>query len=251
MPPGMPFPITEDRLLGGRVRLLQPAEGYRAAIDPVLLAAVVRAGEAEHVLDLGCGVGAAALCLRARLPAVRVSGLELQPDLAAVARANAALNGADFEVVEGSLLMPPPLLLGPFDWVMTNPPYLEAGKASTPAMASKGIANVEGEASLADWVKAAVKLLKPKGRLAVIHRADRLADLLAALQGRGVGELRILPLWPKPGRPAGRVVVTARKGVRTPLELLPGLLLHREDGAYTDAAEAVLRGGEGLGGGVL
>jgi tRNA1(Val) A37 N6-methylase TrmN6 len=242
MLPGMPFPTTEDRLLGGRVRLLQPAEGYRAAVDPVLLAASVRAGEGEHVLDLGCGAGAAALCLLARLPGVRVTGLEVQPELAALARANATLNGAGFEVAEGSLLAPPPLL-GPFDWVMTNPPYLEAGRSSAPPLASKSIANVEGEVSLTAWVKAAVKLLKPKGRLAVVHRADRLADLLAALQGRGVGELRILPLWPKAGRPAGRVVVTARKGVRSPLELLSGLVLHREDGAYTDEAEAVLRGG--------
>ena len=241
MPTGVSFPTTEDRLLGGRVRLLQPTEGYRAAIDPVLLAAAVRAGDGERVLDLGCGVGAAAFCLLARLPGVRLTGLELQPALAALARANAALNGVGMEVVEGSLLAPP--ALEPFDWVMTNPPYLEAGRASVPPQASKGLANVEGDASLADWLKAAVRLLKPKGHLAVIHRADRLADLLAALRGRGVGEVRVLPLWPKPGRSAGRVIVTARKGVRTPLDLLPGLVLHRDDGAFTEAAEAVLRGG--------
>jgi tRNA1(Val) A37 N6-methylase TrmN6 len=234
-------------LLGGRVRLHQPAHGYRAAIDPVLLAAVVTVAEGGQVLDLGCGVGAAALCLLARLAAVRVTGLELQPELAALARCNAALNGvADrFEVVEGSVLAPP-LAPGGFDVVMTNPPYLEATRAKSPPHAGKAAANVEGEAGLAEWIGAAVRLLAPKGRLAVIHRADRLADLLVALSERKLGAIRVLPLWPKPGRPAGRVVVTARKDARTPLELLPGLVLHRDDGRYTEAAEAVLREGAGL-----
>jgi tRNA1(Val) A37 N6-methylase TrmN6 len=241
--------ITEDRLLGGRVALRQPAEGYRAAIDPVLLAAAVRATAGDRVLDLGCGVGSAALCLLARVPDLRVTGLELQPRLAEIARENAVLNGvADrLHIEEGSVLAPPPTLAGQaFDHVMTNPPFLEGGKVRVPPMASKATANVEGEADLAAWIKAAVKFVKPKGRLVVIHRADRLGDLLAALEGRGVGEIRILPLWPKRGRPAGRVVVTARRAVRTPLDLLPGLVLHEDDGGYTAAAEAVLRGAEAL-----
>lgn len=234
-------------MLGGRVRLLQPRDGYRAAVDPVLLAAAMGAGPGEAVLDLGCGVGAAGFCLTARRPGVRVVGLEIQPDLAALARRNAALNGMEdwFRVAEGDAARPPEALEG-FDHVMTNPPFHEAAAGTRPGDPSRAVAHVEGGLGLAGWLKAAVKALRPKGRLALIHRADRLADILAALKGRGVGEVTVLPLWPKAGRPAGRVIVAARKGVRTPFRLLPGLVLHAGDGAYTPEAEAVLRGGAGL-----
>ena len=248
MPPTSLFRVTEDRLLGGRVGLRQPAEGYRAAIDPVMLAAAVAAAPGDRVLDLGCGVGAAALCLLERLPGLRATGLEVQPELAELARHNAGINGRaeSFQVMEGSVAALASGL-GGFDHVMTNPPFHRAGRGSPPPGAIKAIANVEGEVDLASWLKAAVALLRPKGWLTVIHRADRLADLVAALTGTGGGAVRILPLWPKPGRPAGRVIVSARKGSRAPSELLPGLVLHRDDGGYTEAAQAVLRDGGALG----
>ncbi|TAN63461.1 MAG: methyltransferase domain-containing protein [Magnetospirillum sp.] len=241
--------ITEDHLLGGRVRLCQPAAGYRAAIDPVMLAATVAAGAGDRVLDLGCGVGAAALCLLSRLPEVRVTGVELQPELARLARLNAEANGrgGSFAVIEGSVAALP-AGLGGFDHVMTNPPFHQAERGTAPSGSIKATANVEGEVDLVQWLKAAVRMLRPKGQLAIIHRADRLADLLAALRGRGVGAIRILPLWPRVGRPAGRVIVLARKGSRAPLDLLPGLVLHGDDGGYTEAAEAVLRSAQGLAG---
>jgi len=237
---------TEDCLLGGRVRLCQPAAGYRAAIDPVLLAAAVDAAPGERVLDLGCGVGAAALCLLARQPLVHVTGLELQPELAALGRDNAGRNGRDgsFTVVTGSALAPPPTVPhGGFDQVMTNPPFAVAGQGTAPPNRSKALAHVESGLDLAGWIHAAARALAPKGRLWVIHRADRLDALLAAFAGRGLGEVRVLPLWPRSGRAAGRVIVSARKGSRAPLALLPGIVLHREEGGYTAAAEAVLRDG--------
>lgn len=239
--------ITEDRLLDGRVALRQPADGYRAAIDPVLLAAAVAARPGDSVLDLGCGVGAAALCLLARRADLFLTGLEVQPVLAELARDNASANGWSdrFRVVEGSAAAPLPGF-GPFDHVMTNPPFLAEGRGTPPPGAIKAIANVEDELDLKGWITAAARLLKPKGRLAIIHRADRLGDVLAALGGRGFGETRILPLWPKPGRSAVRVIVLARKGSKAPLELRPGLVLHREDGAYSDEADAILRGAAGL-----
>ncbi|MFD2233413.1 tRNA1(Val) (adenine(37)-N6)-methyltransferase [Phaeospirillum tilakii] len=242
---------TEDRLLGGRVRLRQPADGYRAAIDPVLLAAAVTATPGERVLDLGCGVGAAALCLLARRPDLRVTGLELQPELAELARINAAANDhADrFEVVTGSALAPPAAIApGGFAQVITNPPFALAGAGTVPPDRSKALAHVEAGFDLAGWIRAAARALAPKGRLWVIHRADRLDALLAAFAGRGLGEVRVLPLWPKAGRPAGRVIVSARKGSRAPFALLPGLVLHRDDGGYSPAAEAVLRDAAALGG---
>lgn len=241
------LPVTEDALLGGRLRLLQPRDGYRAAIDPVLLAAAVRAGAGESVLDLGCGVGAASFCLAARVPDLRVTGLEIQPELAELARRNSALNGMEecFRVTEGDAARPPEALEG-FDHVMTNPPFHEPESGTAPGNASRAVAHMEGGLDLAGWLKAAIKALRPKGRLVLIHRADRLPGILAALKGRGVGEVTVLPLLPRADRPAGRVIIAARKGVRTPFRLLPGLVLHREGGAYTAEAEAVLRGGGGL-----
>jgi len=238
-------PVTADRLLGGRVTLRQPASGYRAAIDPVLLAAAAPDSDGR-VLDLGCGVGAAAICLAARLPACRVTGLEIQPEFAALARENTAENGLAerIEIIIGDLLDPPAGLDPPFDGVIANPPYQTAGQ-SAPPDGSKAISNQEGEAGLADWIGFAELALKHKGWLTLIHRADRIDGLCAAMHP-AFGDVRLVPLWPRSGMPARRVIVAARKGVRSPATLLPGLVLHGQDGGYTAEAEAVLRDGAAL-----
>ena len=241
--------LTQDALLDGRVLLRQPARGYRAAIDPVFLAAAVPARAGERVLDLGCGVGAAALCLLTRLPAVEVTGLELQGEMARLAVDNAKSNGlsARFRVLQGDILAPPATLEpGTFDRVMLNPPYLTAAAARPAECPAQATATREAEAGLADWLRAAIHLLRPKGSLTVIHRADRLDAILAALQGHA-GEVKVFPLWPGAERPAKRVVVAARKAVATPVTLMAGLVLHGAGGGFTPAAEAVLRGAEGLG----
>lgn len=239
-------PVTADRLLGGRVTLRQPTSGYRVAIDPVLLAAAAP-GTDGRVLDVGCGVGAAAICLSTRLPACRVTGLEMQAELAALARENAAENGLAerIEIVTGDLLDPPAELMPPpYDGVIANPPYQIAGQFAPPD-GSKAISNQEGEAGLADWIRFAGRVLKHQGWLTVIHRADRIDGLCAALHP-AFGDVRLLPLWPKSGTPARRVIVRARKGVRSPATLLPGLVLHGQDGRFTAEAEAVLRDGAAL-----
>lgn len=240
--------ITGDALLGGRVSLRQPARGYRAAIDPVLLAAAVPARAGDRVADLGCGVGAAALCLLARVPDIEVTGLELQGDLVRLAGENAALNGRSgrFHVHEGDILKPPAALaVGRFDQVMINPPYLSAAGGRPPETSGAAAATREGEARLDDWIAAALDLLRPKGRVTIIHRADRLDDLLSALKGRA-GEIRVCPLWPTAGRAAKRVIVGARRSVAAPVALAPGLVLHRADGGFTTQAEAILRDAEAL-----
>jgi tRNA1(Val) A37 N6-methylase TrmN6 len=236
--------LTADSLLGGRVRLLQPRRGYRVAIDPVLLAASVPAGTGEAVLDAGLGSGAASLCLLARAPGCRATGLELQPALAALAARNAGLNGVALEVVAGDLLASPsPLGPRQFDHVMTNPPFLGPGEGSASPLAQREGAHAGADP--AAWLEACLRRLRPGGRLALVHRADRLDRLLAALAGR-VGGIAVLPLWPAAGETARRVVLAGRKGGRAPLRLLPGLVLHGPDGRFTAEAEAVLRDGAPL-----
>ena len=233
--------VTEDRLLGGRVLLRQPKVGYRAAIDPVLLAAALDPKPGAHVLDIGCGAGAAALCLLARRPDLAVTGIEIQPGLAALARENAALNGVSdrFRVIEGDIATLQPDAR--FDMAMSNPPFLPAGRGNAPPDASRALAHVEGEADLPAWARFAAKSLPHRGTLTLIHRADRLTELLAALDSARFGNVVIFPLWPRTETAAKRVLVRAAQGGKAPLVLSPGLLLHGVEGGFTPAAEAILR----------
>jgi tRNA1(Val) A37 N6-methylase TrmN6 len=239
---------SDDTLLGGRVKLRQPLDGYRVAIDPVLLAAAVPAQEQDRVLDIGCGTGAAGLCLAARVPGCRVVGLERDPDVARLAAENIACNdfAARLSVVEGDLLAPPATLApGSFTHVVANPPFLEAARASVSPVAARATAAVESEATLADWIDFALTMLRDKGTLTMIHRADRLGDLLAALNSRA-GGIIVFPLWPGEGKPAKRILLQAKKGSAAPLTLAQGLVLHRADGRNSEAAEAILRHGAAL-----
>lgn len=231
--------VTEDRLLGGRVRLSQPAAGYRAAIDPVLLAAAVPARDGETVIDLGAGAGAAALCLAARVPGAAVVGLERDAALAALAARNAVASGAADRTRFAAADISAARRFGPCDHAMANPPHLPPGRA---APGRRGdAATIEDENAGPDaWAAAALAALRPGGSLTLVHRADRIDDVLAALRGRA-GSIIVFPLWPKAGRAARRVLVRARKGARGPARLAAGLALHRADGRYTAEAEAVLR----------
>jgi tRNA1(Val) A37 N6-methylase TrmN6 len=234
---------SEDLLLGGRLRLRQPASGYRVAIDPIFLAAAVPAGPADAILDVGSGVGAASLCLAARVPGCRITGVEMQRDLVRLAGDNIVLNDltARLSVMRGDLLaLPPRLAPGAFDHVMANPPFLVSGSATAPGDAGKAAANLEGEANLAAWVRVALAMVRARGSLTFIHRADRLDALLALLAGKA-GEITLYPLWPGEGKPAKRIIVRARKGIASPTRLLPGMVLHEADGRYTAAADSVLR----------
>jgi tRNA1(Val) A37 N6-methylase TrmN6 len=241
--------LTLDRLLGGRVSLSQPARGYRVAIDPIFLAAAVPVVAGERVLDAGAGTGAAALCLAVRVPGCKVVGIELQRRLQQIAAANVAQNGLGerVEMLVGDLVQPPPRFAwGSFDHVMTNPPHLAAQGASAPPLAERAIAHVEGAVPLAAWLQSCVRMLRPGGMLTLIHRGERLGEVLSAL-GDGLGGLVVFPLWPgDPQKPAGRVLVQGRKGSRAPLALMRGLVLHQEGGRLSAAAEAVLRHGEAL-----
>ena len=240
-----PARLTEDRLLDGRVVVRQPKHGFRVAIDSVLLAAAVPAAEGERVLEPGAGIGGAALMLAARVPGCRVVGFEAQRALVSIAGENIRLNAMNdrVEIMVGEIAAPPSrLALGAFDHVMMNPPFQQAGRARMPADASRAASHVEGGAGLEDWIAFGVSMLRGSGTLTLVHRADRLADVLAALDGRAGGVV-VFPFWPRADRsPAGRIVVRARRGAAAPLRLSPGLVLHEADGGFTPEADRILRG---------
>jgi tRNA1(Val) A37 N6-methylase TrmN6 len=241
-------PTTLDTLLGGRVTLHQPAVGYRVAIDPVLLAAACPAEPGESIVDLGCGVGTAALCLARRVADVRCVGIDLQAELAELADRNAQENGLADRVsfLAGDILdRSLPIYAEPADHVIVNPPYLKRGAATPSDNPIKAIANIEGDADLAAWVAAAAKAVRPGGTITFIHRADRLPELLALLGGR-CGGIAILPLHPKAGAAAHRAIVAGRLDQRLPATLLPGVILHESDGSFSPLMQRVLRDGAPL-----
>jgi tRNA1(Val) A37 N6-methylase TrmN6 len=233
-----------DSLLDGRVKVAQPADGYRVAVDAVLLAAAVAPSPGASVLDLGCGVGSVGLCLAWRRPDLKITGLDREPVFLAAARANAEANGLTdrLTIIAGDVRQPPALRV---DHVAMNPPYLKAGTATVSAHPLKAAATAESDAKLADWIACASAVLAPGGTLTLIHRADRLGDVLAVL-GRSFGGIAILPIHPKAERAAKRIIVRAQLGSGEPMSLLPGLVLHEASGAFTAAADRILRDGAAL-----
>jgi tRNA1(Val) A37 N6-methylase TrmN6 len=251
--------VTQAVLLGGRVTSFQPAKGYRTAIDAVILAAAVPAREGERVLDIGTGVGVTAFCLAARVPGADVTGLELQPPLAALAARGVIANDYQerVEIITADLLDPPPSLEPQsFDHVMANPPYAPAGSGNPPPDPIKAMAMVEGEAKLIDWLRFGAAMVKPGGSMTMIHRAERQDEVTSGMEAEGFGALDVLPIAPKPGGIAKRVIVRGWKGREGESIIHPSLILHLENDpssnhlghrpAYTPAAQAVLRDGESL-----
>lgn len=243
--------LSRDAFLGGRLQLWQPRHGYRAGIDPVLLAAATPAHPGQSVLELGCGVGTAALCLGVRVNGLRLIGLELQADYAVLARRNGAENGQDLQVTIGDLTaMPEELRRQSFDHVIANPPYYHAAARSAGRDAGRELAHA-GDTPLARWVDVALRRLAPGGWLTLIQRAERLPELLAALDHR-VGDVSALPLAPRRDRPTRLVLVRARKGARGAFILHQPLVLHdgaahdRDRDSYSAPVSHILRQGAAL-----
>jgi tRNA1(Val) A37 N6-methylase TrmN6 len=238
--------VSDDALLGGRVRLLQPATGHRAGTDAVLLAAAVRPRAGDIVADVGASTGAVGLMIASRTAHLRPLFVERDPDLAELCRRNCVLNGTVGTVAIADVLDPASRReagLSPesADWVVTNPPFLEEGEGRTSPDPGRAAAHVLPPGGLEAWLKACGALLKPKGRLALIHRADRLTSCLA-LGERGFGDLRLRFVHPRAGQPAVRLLLTGVKGSRAPLVVEPPVILHEESGRFTAQAEALHRG---------
>jgi len=243
--------ITCDAFLGGALDIFQPKDGYRAATDPVFLAASIPANAGQSVLELGCGVGVAMLCLGKRISGLEISGLEIQEEYAELARQNADANSIEAKIFSGDLVqMPRDLLDQNFDHVMFNPPFYDANKVSAPENAGKLQAHVMG-LKLEDWVFAGLKRLKPKGRLTFIHRAEILPQALVCLE-RIAGDIVVKPLISRQDKSAKRVIISCRKGTNGPFALRPPFVVHessthnKDVGGYSAVAQAVLRDAQAL-----
>ena len=243
--------VTEDGFLGGRLRLRQPAHGFRAGMDTVMLAAAVPARAGQSVLDLGCGVGTAALCLGARVAGLDLAGVERDATAVALARDNSTRNAIALEVIEADIAaLPPALRARRFNHVIANPPFhLAAGR--DPARDPAREAALSGTRPLATWLRTGRARLAPRGLLTMILAATRLGEALAVLEERR-GAAEILPLAPRAGRAAHRVLIRWRQGSGAELALWPPVVLHEGASHGTDAAhhapaiEAVLRDGAAL-----
>lgn len=235
---------TEDRLLDGAVRLRQPARGYRAGLDAALLAAACDAKAGERVLEAGCGPGAALLAAAIRRLDVSFTGVEREAEALALAQENIALNGLSERVsaIGGDVAQRfAALALAPFDAVMANPPFFDDPAALRAPAPEKAAAWMADEGLMA-WTEFLRKAVREGGTVTVIHRADRLADLLGLLAPK-CGSFQIRPIHPFADEPAKRVLVRAIKTGKAPLKILPPLALHDRGGAkHRPEVEAILRG---------
>lgn len=243
--------LSRDAFLGGRVHLFQPIGGYRAGIDPVLLAASVAATAGDSVLELGCGAAPGLCCLGVRVPGLTLTGVEIQPFYANLARRNLAENGLTAEVVEADLSSPPASLLArQFDHVFANPPYFQSGKRSQADDDGREIA-LAAQMPLSAWVHVAARRLAPRGQAIFIQRMERLPELLAAMQEK-LGSVQVLPLAPRAGRDPRLVLVRGRKGGRADFRLHAPVILHaglthaRDGEDYAPSIKEVLRNGASL-----
>lgn len=237
---------NENYLLDKKVKIYQPDSGYKASSDAVwLAAAVAKVKKGDAVLDIGAGTGAVSLCLAERFKScgINITGVELQPLLAEAANKSAAENGFDFvRFITGNIFetgLPP----CSFAHVITNPPYsLKDMPSPNP---SKAAAHNFQFNDLEKWIDICIRLLRPQGHFYMINRAEALDDILAAIHSR-LGGIEIFPLYSKSGQKAKRVIVRAQKDSKTPLILHSGILVHNEDGSYSEKADNILRKGQAI-----
>jgi tRNA1(Val) A37 N6-methylase TrmN6 len=233
--------LTTDYIFDQAVQLRQPVSGYRFGTDAVFLAASVPAGKGR-LLDMGAGAGAVSLGVSWRLPDYHITAVEKDPYLAALLASNIEANGRAERIraLEADITSLPPVLAGSFDQLVANPPFHQPG-GTRPSDRRRALAHQGDGPSLADWVAAGLRALKPKGRLSFICRSDRADEVLAALYGKA-GEIVQFPLWPARAAPAIRTIISARKGVAGGGALLAGMVLHNMDGSLTNEAQQVMKG---------
>jgi tRNA1(Val) A37 N6-methylase TrmN6 len=243
--------LTKDDFLGGKIAIWQPKRGYRAGVDPVILAASVTAKSGQSVLELGCGVGTASLCLAARIPDLRITGVEVQPKYAALAQRNAVENALPLTVVSADLrALPADLRKERFDHVIMNPPYFDRTAGTASGDTGKDIA-FAGDTPLQAWLDVGARRVGPRGYLTLIQRMERLPEVLDALAGR-LGAIIVRPIAGRTHRAPELFLLQARQEGRTPFRMAPTLIMHAgethqgDQENYTQEVACVLRNGAEL-----
>lgn len=247
--------VTDDLFLGDKLTIRQPVKGYRAGTDAVLLAAALPTNTSIEILDVGAGVGTVSLCLAARLDQPRVTLFERQSELVALARWNierngfvsrlSAVTGDVARYSAGSIDGERVLRDEAFDVVVSNPPFHDADRGTRAPAPLKAVSHALHDVTLESWARFLARMARPSGACLLIHKADALDALLAALAGR-FGRLIVTPIYPRVGQPAVRVLVSGIKGNRAPMKLNPGLILHGDDHAFRPEIDAVMRHGAPL-----
>jgi tRNA1(Val) A37 N6-methylase TrmN6 len=246
--------IAEDTLFDRRLRLRQRADGYRAGTDSVLLAACAPVDPGPIVLDAGAGVGAVGLAVALRAPQTQVLLVERDPVALELARQNLALNGlqARGQVIAADVLSAARrreagLADGTASLVLTNPPFFSyATVPSWPADTKISAHVLQKGVGLDSWIAACLALAKAGGRFAMVHRPEALPTILAACEGR-LGAIMVKPIQAREREPAIRILLTGIRGSRASVSIVPALILHADDGRFTQTAEAIHRGDELIG----
>lgn len=238
--------FTNDYLLNKKVRILQPVDGYRASSDAVLLASLIENIKlSDTILDVGSGTGAVSLCLAYRFPENHITGLEIQPQLADLAKQSADINNFANLVYYQADIRQKKLPVSPcsFNHVITNPPYSEHDRPS-PNL-SKALAHNHTDFTLNEWLKFCLKMLKPFGKIYLINRVEAIDEILNTFSKRA-GGIKIIPVYSKPGQQAKRILISAQKDSKAPTVICPPFYMYNSDGTYTRAADEILRKGKSL-----
>lgn len=232
---------TQDRLLNGKVTILQPKTGYRVAIDPIFLAASINAKPNQQVLDVGFGVGAASICLQQRVNQCFITGIEVDNSLIPLALYNCRtynnINILHNDIKDLYNTLPN----NHYDHVITNPPYFDPKRYRSSPNPLKASSHMYSTVSMKEWVQFCINKLKTNGIFTIIYRPDYFHEIISSFDSK-IGKLTVYPIWPRTGQNAVRLIIQAVKGSKSPCKVLPGIVLHDNNG-YTAEAEAILKHG--------
>lgn len=254
------MPVSDDLptnqyhdFLGGQIKLKQPEHGPRAGTDAVLLAASIPAKPGQHILEAGFGSGVVSFCVAARVPGLKMTGVELQPSLIDLGRSNAEYNGFSdqLRLIEGDVTSSGAswhdmgLRQDSFDHSFANPPFYDALRGRHPQNTIKKTAHMAEADDLKSWVRFLIAHTKQRGTITFIHLPDALGDLLASME-KATGDICITPIFSKQGQPASRILVQGTKGRKGPIRIAPGLVMHNQDGSFSSKAKSILQDGAAL-----